>query len=52
MISNKELNELLKECKNTNDYMELITNAINENILVTNNQLLKIVKIKNEKANS
>ena len=45
MISTKEFNELI-EGATYEDLKRLITAGINETILMTNNQLLKLVELK------
>ena len=45
MISTKEFNELIKGAT-YEDLKHLITAGINETILMTNNQLLKLVELK------
>ncbi len=45
MISTKEFNELI-EGATYEDLKHLITAGINETILMTNNQLLKLVELK------
>lgn len=45
MISTKEFNELI-EGATYKDLKHLITAGINETILMTNNQLLKLVELK------
>lgn len=47
MISTKEFNELIKGAT-YEDLKHLITAGINETILMTNNQLLKLVELKNK----
>ena len=47
MISTKEFNELI-EGATYEDLKHLITAGINETILMTNNQLLKLVELKNK----
>lgn len=47
MISEKKFNELI-EGATYEDLKHLITAVINETILMTNKQLLKLVKLKNE----
>ena len=46
MISNVELNELKRQCKTKKDVAKLITKGINEDILMTNNQLLDLIRFK------
>ena len=46
MIENKELTRLLKECKSEKDIQELIIKGINEEIKMTNKQLIRLVKKK------
>ena len=46
MISTKEFNELIKGATKE-ELKELITAGINETIPMTNNQILKLVEIKN-----
>ena len=50
MMKTSEFNKLL-EISNINDLKHMITKAINEDILLTNNQLLKLVKRKQELEN-
>ena len=47
MISTKEFNELI-ESATYEDLKHLITAGINETILMTNKQLLKLVELKNK----
>lgn len=47
MISEKKFNELIKDAT-YEDLKHLITAGINETILMTNNQLLKLVELKNK----
>ena len=47
MMKTCEFNKLL-EISDINELMHMITKAINEDILLTNNQLLKLVKRKQE----
>ena len=47
MISTKEFNELI-EGATYEDLKHLITAGINETILMTNKQLLKLVELKNK----
>ena len=50
MMKASEFNKLL-EISNINELKHMITKAINEDILLTNNQLLKLVKRKQELEN-
>lgn len=50
MITNKELNILKKQCKNKNDVKKLIIEGINEDIKMTDKQLLSLIKLKEEMA--
>ena len=50
MMKTSEFNKLL-EISNINDLKHMITKAINEDILLTNNQILKLVKRKQELEN-
>ena len=47
MISEKKFNELI-ESATYEDLKHLITAGINETILITNKQLLKLVELKNK----
>ena len=47
MISEKKFNELI-ECATYEDLKHLITAVINETILMTNKQLLKLVELKSK----
>lgn len=50
MMETSEFNKLLK-ISEINELKHIITKAINEDILVTNNQLLKLVKRKQQLEN-
>lgn len=50
MMKASEFNKLL-EISDINELKHMITKAINEDILLTNNQLLKLVKRKQELEN-
>ena len=50
MMETSEFNKLLK-ISNINELKHMITKAINEDILLTNNQILKLVKRKQELEN-
>lgn len=50
MMKTCEFNKLL-EISNINELKHMITKAINEDILLTNNQILKLVKRKQELEN-
>lgn len=50
MMKTSEFNKLL-EISDINELKHMITKAINEDILLTNNQLLKLVKRKQELEN-
>ena len=50
MMKTCEFNKLL-EISNINELKHIITKAINEDILLTNNQILKLVKRKQELEN-
>lgn len=50
-LSNEKFNKLIKN-KNKTELKELITAAVNETLdggLVTDNQLLELIKLKNQK---
>lgn len=49
MIKNKDLDKLVKQCKNIGDLKQLITKGINEDIKMTDTQLLRLVAIKRER---
>ena len=50
MITNEKLDRLVAKCKTSQDLKKLLIALINETIGVpTDKQLLKIIKIKNEK---
>jgi hypothetical protein len=49
MIRNKDLDALVKKCKNANDLKMLIIKGINEDIKMTETQLLRLVAIKRER---
>ena len=49
MIRNKDLDALVKKCKNANDLKMLIIKGINEDIKMTETQLLRLVVIKRER---
>lgn len=49
MITNKELDEMIKKCKTSEELKELINLFANEIIgKITDKQTLKILKVKNE----
>lgn len=50
MMKTSEFNKLL-EISDINELKHMITKAINEDILLTNNQILKLVKRKQELEN-
>ena len=49
MIRNKDLDALVKKCKNANDLKMLIIKGINEDIKMTETQLLRLVAIKRDR---
>ena len=49
MIRNKDLDALIKKCNSANDLKMLIIKGINEDIKMTDTQLLRLVAIKRER---